>query len=245
MVVFALDHSQTPLPPYQMITVISGLPGAGKSAQLARIAISLLYRNRRYFKRSKKRRLLYTNLKLAPAVLAEFDGFVREWVDPAELVKIRDADVLWDEIATHLDSTQWQNMSLELKRWLQQHRKFGIELYGTAQDFAQVDKSFRRLTSDLIHVTKLFGTRDKSATRPEVKHVFVISLKKTLDPQIYDELTSKFGGGGLPWPMLITKKDIEIFDTTAEVKMGKYPPLRHIERECEDVGCGHVKTLHV
>lgn len=228
-----------------MIIVISGLPGAGKSAQLARIAIGLLYRNKKYFKKSGVRRLLYTNLKLSSKVLAEFDGFVCEWVDPAQLTKIRDADVLWDEIATHLDATQWQNMSLELKRWLQQHRKFGIELYGTAQDFAQVDKSFRRLTSDLIHVTKIIGTRDKSATQPEVKRVFVISIKRTLDPQAYDEEKSKFSGGGLPWPMLITKKDIEIFDTNAEVKMGKYPPLRHIERECEDSGCGHVKTLHV
>jgi len=228
-----------------MIVVISGLPGAGKSLKLARTAIGLLYRNRRWAEKSGIKRKLYTNLKLSEPVMQEFEGFVEEWVDPAALTRIRNADVLWDEIATHLDATQWQNMSLELKRWLQQHRKFGIELYGTAQDFAQVDKSFRRLTSDLIHLTKFIGSRDKSATRPEVKYIWGLSLVQTLDPQAYDEAKSKFRSAGLPNFLWISRKDIEVFDTTAEVAVGKYPPLRHIERCCENHLCGHVKTLHV
>lgn len=228
-----------------MIVVYSGLPGAGKSLKLARTAVSLLYRNRKWFERSNIKRVLYTNLKLSSAVEQEFSGFISSWTDPAELTSLRNVDVLWDEIATHLDATQWANMSLELKRWLQQHRKFGIELYGTTQDFAQIDKSFRRLCHHLLYLTKLVGTRDKSSTRPEVKYPWVLSLVQTLDPQRYDEEKSKFSSGGLPSFIFATKRDIEIFDTTAEVKVGKYPPLRHQERHCERNNCPFHKVIHV
>jgi len=233
-----------------MIAVITGLPGAGKSLKLARIVIDLLERNRKWFENpkntEKKKRILYTNLKLSKEVMEEYKGYIQEWVDAAELVRTRDVDVIWDELATAMDATQWQNMSLELKRWLQQHRKFGIEIYGTSQDFAQVDKSFRRLVSDLIHISKLFGSRDKSNTTPNVKHIWGLCFIKTLDPQKYNEEKSKFENTGtLPKFMWISKRDIAVYDTTAEVKMGKYPPLRHITRECEFEACDHVKTLHV
>lgn len=229
-----------------MIIVLSGLPGAGKSLKLARIIVDLLYRNKKWHKNSGIVRKLYTNLKLSPKLMEEFKEYIEEWSDTRELTKLRNIDVIWDELATAMDATQWQNMSLELKRWLQQHRKYGIEIYGTTQDFSQVDKSFRRLVSDLLHVTKLIGSRDKSATMPEVKRIWGICTVRTLDPQRYDEEKSKFEATGvIPQFMLISRRDIENYDTTAEVALGKYPPLRHIERFCEDTACGHIKTLHV
>jgi len=228
-----------------MIVVYTGLPGAGKSLKLARTAIDVLERNKKFYEKSGIKRILYTNLKLSEKVLDYYGDLVEDWSDPAQLTSLRNCDVLWDEIATHLDSTQWANMSMELKRWLQQHRKFGIELYGTTQDFAQIDKSFRRLTSDLLFLSKLFGTRDKSATRPEVKRIWVFSIVKTLDPQKYDEEKSKFSSGGIPSFLFATRSDVEIFDTTAEVKVGKYPPLRHIARSCEANSCSVIKILHV
>jgi len=231
------------------ILVISGLPGAGKSLKLARIILKILERNRRWFEnpknKLKQRRLVYTNLKLAPWVWEKYGSFLREWVDTKELVDLRNVDVIWDELATAMDATQWQNMSLELKRWLQQHRKYGIEIYGTSQDFAQVDKSFRRLVSNLLHVRKLIGSRDKSATMPDARWIWGICTIRELDPQQYNEEKSKFEAEGLPSFMLIHREDIEVYDTTAEVKLGSYPPLRHIERTCEDPVCGHIKTLHV
>lgn len=229
-----------------MIVVISGLPGAGKSLKLARIVVSLLYRNKTFHEKTGIRRLMYTNLKLSAEVLREFEGFVHEWVDTSELIKLRNVDVIWDEMATAMDAHQWQNMSLELKRWLQQHRKYGIEIYGTTQDFAQVDKSARRLVSHLYHLTKLFGSRDKSATMPPVKYIWGLCSVRTLDPQKYDESKSKFEGTGLlPSFMWIHRSDIDVYDTTAEVRLGEHPPLRHITRHCELPACDHVKTLHI
>lgn len=231
-------------PQTTMIGVIQGLPGAGKSLKLARLIIDVLYRNKKWFEKSGIKREVWLNLKLSEAVEKEFEGFIKYWKNPAELVDLRNVDVFWDEIATHLDATQWANMSLELKRWLQQHRKFGIDIYGTTQDFSMVDVSFRRLTSELMHLVKLFGSPDKSATRPEVKRIWGLVILRTLDPQKYDEKKSKFEPENLiPKFMWIQRSDIDVYDTTAEVEVGEYPRLRHIERKCEC--CSHVKIQHV
>jgi len=259
-----------------MIAVFTGLPGSGKSAKMARTAIELLYRNRKYYEKllglyekdpnnyifydqhsdsfkPPVQRKLWTNLKLSTEVEEEFGVFSREnplglivyWTDLRQLTPLRDVDVLIDEIATYFDARLWETLSLEMRRWLAQHRKFGIEIYGTAQDFAQVDKAFRRLTSNLIYLRKMIGTRDLSPTRPAPKFVLVVSLVQELDPTTYDEQKSKFASNGFPGFMLITKKDVGIFDTRAEVKLSKALPLKHIERVCELPNCEFHKTQHV
>lgn len=229
-----------------MIAIFTGLPGSGKTLKLARVAVEVLYRNVSLKKKGLAQRKMFSNIHFSPEVESEFRGFIEYWSDPAELVKLRDCDVLWDEIATHLDATQWQNMSLELKRWLQQHRKYGIEIFGTTQDFAQIDKSMRRLTSDLVSITKIFGSPDPSPTRPVVKTAWGLCLLRVLDPQKYDETTSKFQAYGLlPRIMWISTKYVNIFNTREEILMGKYPPLRHIERDCEKSNCTVHKVIHV
>lgn len=226
-----------------MICIFTGLPGAGKSQKMAITMIEVLYRNKKWFEKSGKKRQIYSNLRLSAEVEKEFEGFISHWSEPSELVFLRDVDVFWDEIATHLDSTQWQNMSLEIKRWLQQHRKFGIEIYGTTQDFAMIDKSMRRMTSNLFILSKLFGSRDKSSTTPNVKYIWGLVLVRSLDPTSYDETISKQMGG---WPsfMFLTRQGVELFDTTQEIQAGRYPPLNHIERDCIRAGCTFHKIIH-
>lgn len=232
-----------------MIVIFTGLPGAGKSAKLARTVVDILYRNKKYYDKkvalyeaAKKRhpdisppnpRRVFTNLKLSREVEKEFSQFIVYWRDLRELTPLRDCDVVIDEVATYFDARLWETLSLEMRRWLAQHRKFGIEIYGTAQDFAQVDKAFRRLTSDLLYITKIAGSRDISATRPNPKYIWGISLVRELDATIYDEQKSKFAGRGLPKFMFITRQLTQIFDTRAEVHLSSALPLRHIERECE------------
>jgi len=230
-----------------MIVIFTGLPGSGKSAKLARSVIDVLYRNRKWQKKTGVLRKVYTNLKLSSAVENEFKEFIVYWTDLRELTKLRDCDVVIDEVATYFDARLWETLSLEMRRWLAQHRKFGIEIYGTAQDFAQVDKAFRRLTSDLLYLRKIFGTPDISPTRPARKWVFVLSLVQSLDPTRYDEEKSKFQGNGFfsLRPMIITKSDVNIFDTRAEVMLSKALPLNHIDQVGELPNCTFHKTRHV
>lgn len=226
-----------------MICIFTGLPGAGKSYKMANTIGKILERNKEWYEKTGIVRFVYSNLKLSASIEEEFGLFIKYWSEPAELVTLRDVDVFWDEIATHLDSTQWQNMSLEIKRWLQQHRKFGIEVYGTTQDFAMIDKSMRRLTSDLLILTKLAGSRDKSSTKPPVKVIWGIVMVRAMDPTTYDEQTSK-QLAEFPSFMFLSREGIDIFDTTQEIKTGKYPPLNHIERECITQGCRFHRITH-
>jgi len=133
-------------------------------------------------------------------------------------------------------------MSLEIKRWLQQHRKFGIEIYGTTQDFAMIDKSMRRMTSHLYYLSKLFGSRDISTTKPPLKYVWGLSIVKQFDPVTYEEDNKK--SVGLPSFMPITRAGVNVFNTQQEIASGKYPPLNHIERECIKDGCTFHKIIH-
>lgn len=236
-----------------MISIYTGLPGSGKSARLARTVVGVLYRNDRWYNKQLKkgvvnpqRRQVWTNLKLSPKIEERYSDYIRYWTDLRQLTPLRDVDVVIDEVATYFDARLWETLSLEMRRWLAQHRKFGIEIYGTSQDFAQVDKAFRRLTSDLLYLTKMVGTRDLSPTRPPPSWVFVVSMVRTLDPTIYDETISKFGGKDfVPHFMFITRQDVEIFDTRAEVKLSHALPLKHIERVCEDPTCTFHKVQHV
>lgn len=226
-----------------MIIVYQGLPGAGKSMMMARTLVDVLYRNRAWEKKTGVRRQVYHNLMLSEALREEFKDFLVGWDSPDQLSRLRNVDVFWDEIATHLDATQWQNMSLELKRWLQQHRKFGIEIYGTCQNFAQIDVSFRRLTEYLLDLKKYIGSRDISATKPPPKWIWGLIGRHELDPMKFDKETEKFSGSIWPKFFWLTRKDVEIYDTTAEVPVGRLPELRHSERRCGS--CGHVKVTHL
>jgi hypothetical protein len=241
-----------------MIVVFTGLPGSGKSLKLADTLVALLYRNRKVYDRNKKRfdegeivslparRMLWTNLKFTPKVEEEFADYIHYWTDLRQLTPLRDADVAIDEIATYFDARLWESLSLEMRRWLSQHRKFGVDIYGTAQDFAQTDKSFRRLTSNLFYLKKLIGSADISPTRPAPKYIWGFTVIRELDPTVYDELKSKFGSGGMfPSWMMITRAATEIFDTRAEVRMSTALPLKHLEKACERNDCSFHKTIHV
>lgn len=228
-----------------MITIYTGIPGSGKSLKSAQKAMELLERNKKWAKKSGIVRKVCSNIKFSPEVEEYFKEHIAYWEDPFDLIKERHVDVIWDEIATYLDSTQWANVPLELKRWLQQHRKFGIDIYGNTQDFAMVDISMRRMTEQLFYMRKLIGSADKSATRPEIKRIWGIIMVRELDPQAYKEESKQNKGVGLPRFIWISKTLIEVFDTGQEIQMGKYPPLKHIERECGDPNCTFHKVLHI
>lgn len=241
-----------------MIVIFTGLPGSGKSLKLADTLLNVLARNRKIYERNLRlfeegkrpdvppRRVLWTNLAFTQKVYDEYPDYIQNWTDLRQLTPLRDVDVAIDEVATYFDARLWETLSLEMRRWLSQHRKFGIEIYGTSQDFAQIDKSFRRLTSNLFLLKKIIGSGDISPTRPAPRYIWGFTVIKELDPTVYDELKSKFATGSLlPSFMWISRAMTEVFDTRAEVRMSKALPLHHIEKVCENADCQFHKTVHV
>jgi len=239
------------------IAIFQGLPGAGKSYKLGQTVVDILYENKKRFETSQKRfeagevklppvrRLLHSNLKMSVSIETEFSGFIVYWKDLREISTLRDCDLVIDEVGTYFDARLWETLSVEIRRFLSQHRKFGIRIFGTCQDFAQVDKAFRRLTSHLFHLTKLAGSRDISPTLPPPKYVWGIVMVRELDPTKYDEQISKFSNDGFPGFMFITKSGTDVFDTQAEVAMSSALPLKHIDKVCELPDCKFHKTIHV
>jgi hypothetical protein len=185
--------------------------------------------------------MVKSNLALSEKYGAPFKDLIEYWIDPEDLVKAKDCDVFWDEMATYVDANEYKNLPLELKRWIQQHRKIGVEIWGTTQDFAQIDKSFRRLTDTIYYNVKLIGSRDISPTRPPPKYIWGIIIQRSINPTDYNEDDKGSQAKGFN-PMLITRKKTEVFDTRQEILPGKPPPLRHVERKC--LTCGKVYATH-
>jgi len=222
-----------------MITIYSGKPGSGKSLKLADEIVGLLARNLKWNAKSGKNRKVWSNIKLSKELTDAYPGQVHYWQDPEELILAKDCDIIWDEIATHLDSTQWANVPMDLKRFLQQHRKRGIEIYGTTQAFGMVDISMRRLVDELHICYKVLGSRNPSPTKPPVKYVWGLIWINQVDPSTFD--SEKQTKVGADW-LFITRPLVSVYDTLQEIPMGQMPALRHSVRKCNT--CGHEKIVH-
>lgn len=235
-----------------MKIVYSGLESSGKSLRLAMCASDVLWRNHQWAKKSGITRPLASNMKFSNA----FERYAKElripilyWTNIDELIQLRNADVFIDEVGNYFDSRLWADLSLDARRWLAQGAKMGIEMYATAQDFAQVDKAFRRLTNHLFHITKLIGSPRPSATKPPIKRIWGICWVSELDPQGYNEDEKKFKSSGfhIPGFFMITRQSCEIFDTLQRIERSKPMPYRHEERICElhGAGCDYARTIHI
>jgi len=225
------------------VCIYSGRPGSGKTTMLANSLMATIYRNQKYYEKTGKVRLIYTNFHLRPDLEELFGGALRHWQDLSQLEVLEDCDIFIDEIANYFDAQHWTETSLSIKRWLQQHRHLGVEIYGTTQDFAQVDISFRRMVSDLYYIVKLASSRDPSPTKPPVKWVWGISVIYSMSPTDYkeDQKENRCSFSSLMW---IDRDKVEIFDTREKILPGKYPPLRHTERKCTDPTCKFKRVVH-
>jgi len=235
--------------------IFSGLEGNGKTLRLAMQAEHLLERNSEWYQKTGVPRPIASNFGLSE----EFEERslaagvpIIYWRHLHELIKISQADVLIDEVGNYFDSRLWSDLSLDVRQWLTQGDKSGIELYGTAQDFGQVDKSFRRLVTQLLHITKAVGSPRPAATKPPVKKVWGLCWIFALDPRTYDEGDDKLAKLSiLDWRFfLIRERYTKIFDTTQKIGRSQPAPLRHEVRYCEHFHdekseCKHFKVSHL
>jgi len=231
-----------------MKVIFSGLESSGKSLKLAMVAVEIAYRNAKWRDKSGIARPIVSNMHFSSAfeehVVNDLGIPIIYWHNLSDLITMKDCDIFIDEVGTYFDSRLWAELSLDVRRWLTQGAKAGIEMYGAAQDFAQVDKAFRRLVWHLFLIKKVMGSRRPSATKPPVKRIWGICAMSELDPQGYDEDKKKFAKGGLiPKFFFIRRSLCEVFDTGQVLQRSKGDPLEHRERLCTT--CGIIKTSHV
>jgi hypothetical protein len=224
-------------------TIYSGLESSGKSLRLAMEADRLLYRNSSWFKKSGIMRPIASNLYFSESfeAMAKLLGIkIIYWKDLSELVLLENCDVIMDEVGNYFDARGWSELNLDVRVWLTQGAKCGVDIYGSAQDFAQVDKAFRRLTNNLYHIRKMLGSPRPAPTRPAVKRIWGVCYVRSLDPQGYDE--DKFKTNSLiPSFFFIKKKYCEIFNTSQKILRSVPPPLKKVVRVCLEDGYKQIR----
>jgi len=212
--------------------ITEGAPGQGKSLHTARTTKEILDRNVKWEMRGNLRREVWSNLKFSEAFEQKYEGYIKYWTDPYVLVNLRDVDIIWDEIATELDARNWPNLSSEMKRFLSQYRKRGIDIYANTQDFSMIDQRARLMISNVKTLTKIIGSRDISTTKPNPKRIWgVVMIRDVINFRETEPDKKKYDL--VPELMLITKDLIEIYDTRQDIPTGKPPPLKHEDRYCE------------
>lgn len=228
------------------IEVFCGNTGQGKSLELARTGAYLLARNAKLEKTLGVHRKVVSRLKFSPHVEKKYSRYIAYWSDMMELPNFKGCDILWDEISTDLDATNWENIPHAVKMWFRQHEKEGCEIYATAQDFKDVYVGVRRLTSHMYHMRKVIGSGRPHPTKPPIKKIWGLIFKREIDRQDYGkELLESRPVSRWYWLtdwFFIRKADCLLYDTLQKIQVGELPPLQHRVRKCLD--CDFVKTTH-
>lgn len=225
--------------------VFTGLEGSGKSLKMAEYLYYILSNNAYYLKKTGIPRPIYTNTPLSSdfVSLAKSKGIpIISWKNLSEIDGLTGCDIVIDELGTYFDSRLWSELPHSVRLWLSQCNKNGVNIIGTAQDFAQVDKSFRRLTSKLYYVTKIIGSRRPHKTLPPVRFPFGLFMMRDINPRCYREDEPKIDQSGLPHFFTLKKRYFSIFDTNATIPKSEPLPFKHIERFCSV--CGFKKVIH-
>lgn len=213
--------------------VIEGRPGQGKSLYTAYTALRILKRNKLWHdKYGRQKRKLYSNIRFNQEVEEEYEGYIEYWTDVEVLTQIRDSDVIWDEIAVHLDSRMFASLSSGMKRLLSQYRKRGLDIYSNTQDLGMVDINARRVISGAKTASKIIGSSDPSASKPEVSKIWGLIMLRDIE-NFAETNPEKKKYAVIPEFLFITRELVELYDTTQDIGPGVLPKLKHVLQYCE------------
>ena len=120
-----------------MIKAYFGVPGCGKSTTLVK----------EYRKNRRKYKHIYT-------INIDIKGIKRITKEDLEKYKFSDSLILWDEITMDADNREYKTFSKELRDFFLLHRHMGTDIIYATQNFENVDKKIRDLTSELWYMSK-------------------------------------------------------------------------------------------
>jgi len=225
--------------------IFVGLESSGKSYLSVRESVFNLYRNHEWFKATGVVRPIRGNLAWGDkfyALAEKLQVPVLPWKHLAELPTLQGCDLYIDELATYFDSRTYKDLTLDIRLWLAQAEKMGVQIVGCAQDFGQVDVSFRRLCKEVFEVQKRFGSARPHPSIPSKSFVWGLISAWRLDPRSFmGEQTEMKQLDFFPANFLIRKKYVDMFDTGLRVQLSDPTPLTHVRRYCEDPTCEYHK----
>jgi len=211
--------------------IIEGKPGQGKSLYTARLCRKLIKRNHKWYQKSGIVRCVYSNIKFSKEFedASNIDGqeFLKYWTSTFELTQLYNIDLLWDEIATELDSRNFSSLSDEIKRFLSQYRKRGVDIYANTQNFSMIDMRARLMVTRVASLSKILGSRDPSPTKPPVKHIWGLVMVRDVEDILSDDPHNK-RYTLVPSFFFIDKEDVAIYDTTQDIPQSPPLPIRKV-----------------
>lgn len=171
---------------------------------------------------------------------------IRYWKDIEELEKLTECDLFIDEIGAYFDSRTFDLLPLSTRLWLAQAQKLGVDIWGGAQDWGQIDVSFRRLVKRLYELKKVLGTRRPSKTFPAGKHPWALIMAWKVAPAASNDSTDLRTISIIPELHFAGKRSFARFDTNARVPDTAPPPLKRIVRHWfkDDGEIGYTRTVY-
>lgn len=124
-----------------MIVGYFGVPGCGKSTLLTKIAI----------KEQRKIRKRYDHIY---TINLEISGTEHITFKDLEEYKIKNSLILIDEITMSADNREFKTFSKGARDFFILHRHLGCDIIYATQNFENVDKKIRDLTSELWYMSK-------------------------------------------------------------------------------------------
>ena len=120
-----------------MIKCYFGVPGCGKSTILV--------------KEYKKNKRHYDNIYTINLQIKGVPMITRE---DLEKYKFTNSLILWDEITMDADNREFKSFSKDLRDFFILHRHLGCDIIYATQNYENVDKKVRDLTSELWYMSK-------------------------------------------------------------------------------------------
>lgn len=136
-----------------MILGVLGLPGGGKTYTMVRMIRRDLRNGIRVFSNIK---IDESKLDLKPKKGIPL-GKLYYWKHLHDFRGVFGGNIYVDEAGAYFNARNWQNISEEDLVKFMQHRKDGLNIIYSAQNFDHVDKMLRQLTAEVIEVHNFFA----------------------------------------------------------------------------------------
>ena len=195
-----------------MITLITGLTGAGKTFLMSRLML----------KRRKEGETIYCNLAL------EFpndnEGVVR-WHALSELYSLENGVIGIDEGQKLFNARLWRFLPLSFSDKIASHRHQFIDIITTTQDLGNIDVVFRRNIHELYNCASLFRYPKKEKYKPIFQIIRIVKKNRIFD----DTAGIKFVEGGKKLYFLSKFWTKSLYNTYANINLSHY--ICQIKRE--------------
>lgn len=234
--------------------VFVGFEDSGKSLMMQREMVRRIYRNAAWYKKTGNQRPITTVQKPTQPLLklcSDLNVIHQRVKDLEDFEKLRGTDLFIDEIGVPFDSRTYADLPRSIRRWIAQASKLGVDIVGTAQNFMQIDVSYRRLVNRVYLCSKIAGSSRPHPTIPTSKHPWaffgVIEHYNIVDLSTGE---TKLEASGFIFKTSYTflkKSDLKFYDTNEEIEESTPPPLKKITRHWYDENgkIGHTITKYI